>query len=211
MWWTANKGVSIPFFKRSDYSNASLITVANLCSGPGWADENWPITRRKPIWLNYAQWLLGPTGRWHSWNRNEGQGLVKPPLFVYCGWLSSVLLLLRCKQVSHGCCWNLCWTGYPSYGNHVLLELLPFECGCFPVGRHSLDVWEEFALCPPPPPVPSLFWCAFGCSLPNQIVQLLHANLTLTDQVNIDLFDIFHKAWFFELLQKWAWLHKMRH
>lgn len=97
----------ITFFKRSNYSNASFITATNLCSGPKWADENWPITGHKPVWFNYAQWVIGLTGRWQILNGNEGRSLVKPPLFVYCGSLSSFLLLLFCKRISHRCCWNL--------------------------------------------------------------------------------------------------------
>lgn len=84
----------------------------------------------------------------------------------------------------------------------------------FPVGWHSLHVWEdlscvceEFVF----PPVPSLFWCAFGCSLPDQQDQQLYASLTLTDMLKRDISDMLHRAGFFDLLQKGTWLNKMRH
>lgn len=59
-------------------------------------------------------------------------------------------------------------------------------------------VREEFVF----PLVPSLFWCAFGCSLIDQIDQVLYANLKLTDEVNSDLSDMFHKALVSGLLHK---------
>lgn len=120
-------------------------------------------SRHKPIWLNYAQWLLGPTGRWHSWNRNEGQSLEKPPLFVYCGWPSSALLLLRFKPTSHAPAVGIrMLDGLAQLWKSRLVRVVGLGVWMFPVGWHSLHVWEELSVwgvCFSP--VPSLLRCAF--------------------------------------------------
>lgn len=86
-------------------------------------------------------------------------------------------------------------TGLPSSGNHVLSELLAFACGCFQSDNilHMFErnrvVCEEFVF-------PWCLLCSgvpFGVSLPDQIDQLRHANLILTDKVKSDLSDMFHK------------------
>ena len=124
-------------------------------------------SRHKPLWLNYAQRLWGPTGRRHSWNRNEGHGLVKPPLIVYCEWLSSAPLLLL-VWAGHAHCWNPC-VGRVSPVVEITscLGLLTFACGCFQPDDilHMFERSWVVCMCERslffPPPVPSLFWCAF--------------------------------------------------
>lgn len=155
-------------------------------------------SRHKPIWLNYAQWLLGPTRRWRSWDRNE----------------TSYICLFRVTELSEFFCFDTNQWVTPPVGICVTDRLSQLwkshfvRAVClwvwmFPVGWHSLHVWEEFALCSPPPPhrVPSLFWCALvvlsqtrwtSCSMPTR-----HW-LTWS---SVTLFACFYKACLFELLQ----------
>ena len=174
-------------------------------------------SRHKPLWLNYAQRLWGPTGRRHSWNRNEGHGLVKPPLIVYCEWLSSAPLLLL-VWAGHAHCWNPC-VGRVSPVVEITscLGLLTFACGCFQPDDilHMFERSWVVCMCERslffPPRCLLCSGVPFGCSLPDQIDQLLHAILTVTDKLKSDFPDMFHKARLFEWLQNWTRLHKMWH
>lgn len=103
-------------------------------------------SRHKPIWLNYAQWLLGPTRRWHSWDRNE----------------TSFICLLRVTELSEFFCFDtnqwvtptvgICVTdSCPSCGNPILLELFAFECGCFQSGDIPYMFERRLPFAPPHP------------------------------------------------------------
>lgn len=96
-----------------------------------------------------------------------GQGLVTPPLFVYCERLSSPPLFATTQaRLSNPQLESVCRTGLPSRGNHVSLE--PLAClhvdvssratffTCLRRAEMCVCVWAVcFSL------VPSLFWCAF--------------------------------------------------
>lgn len=97
-------------------------------------------SRSKPLWLNYAQWLLGPTGGWQG---HEAWWKLAC-LFFASDWvqLSFVTMSLQVNR-SHPPLESACWTGKPSCGKYLLLELLAFCVWMFPVGQHSLHVWEK--------------------------------------------------------------------
>ncbi len=158
------------------------------------------------MWFNYAQWWSNRETTQLKQKPHESQGLVKPPLFVYCGWLSSaLLLLLQFKCAGHARCWYPCVVRV-SPVMEITLELLAFACGCFQSDdilymfvRSWVGVW---GVCFFSPGAFSVLVCLFGCSFPDQTDQLLYANLMLTDKVKSELSDMFRKAWFFELLPK---------
>lgn len=117
--------------------------MANLRSGPGWADGD--TSQYDSTMHNSHSEQQGG----HTVKKNEGRA--KPPLFVYCRWEFSSSATQT--SGSHLLQESALFTGK---GNPVLLGLSDLVCGRFQSG-HILNK----SLFVPLPAVPSLFWCAF--------------------------------------------------
>lgn len=139
------------------------------------------VVNRTDWEMTNPKWKWGPKPGW--WNL--------PCLCIMGDWVHFFFCWFANKSVTDDV--GICWTSCPSGGNPVLLELLAFDFWKFPVRWHSIDIWEEFTM---RIPLPSRLGCV--CSHPNHIIQCLHANLKLTNQV---INDLVSQAWFFGLLQ----------
>lgn len=98
----------------------------------------------------------------------KGKSPERAPLFIVGDWVH--VLLSQARQLLEPLCWKMLSQLWKS----GLVRTVGLQQWMLPVWWHSLDVWGEFPLWPPPPcsttpalhPVPSLFWCAFSWCLP---------------------------------------------
>lgn len=200
IWLREGSELHIYNFFFFEYMLVQLVALLNLCSGQGWAEENWPVKTQ----ANMTQLCTMAVRTNREMTQLRQKRRPRP------GETSTVCLLWATEFSSSSATGQASRSPVTPAVGICVLDGLTHLWKSFLVRAISLSsvdvssrttflaclrgaelcVREELVF----PPVPSLFWCAFGCSLPDQIDQLLHANLlTLTDEVHSDLLTCFTK------------------